>query len=380
MKNNNIFTHKFYYIEKQNTTMSENVKDNLENAIGHIGGVEQEGQSLGHLQHKIGQQESLDEEQQLGMNEFLANARSQSKITRNDDTYDEDNVPRVIDIMNGWIPVDKRELGQRAAFYPASYEFRVRPASVDDIKKWSQIDADPKKVQIHVLNRVFNEVLKSCVAIYDAGVKVSGMKINFWDRLWFILKVREVTFATKRMPNISVKNCPECDGTLNIDLNPSVLTFSFPDDDVMKYFNAATRTWTIDPQEFGIAGNVINFYLPTPEKGQLIFDWALNQSRENKTIDETFLKYLPWMLPRVGKNEDFVEKMITECKRVYKSWDTPELFSFIEQVLRNIDVEPLEKIMMTCPTCGEEVMLDVEFPKGIRPLFIAETNVKFGSK
>ena len=44
------------------------------------------------------------------------------------------------DIRDGWMDVDKRLLGERAKFYPESWQFRIRPATVEAVRNWSTID------------------------------------------------------------------------------------------------------------------------------------------------------------------------------------------------------------------------------------------------
>ena len=69
------------------------------------------------------------------------------------------------EIREGWIDVDKALLGKRAEFYPEDWNFRIRPATVEAIRNWSNIDDEnPNSV-----DDVFNEILKSCLAIIGPG-------------------------------------------------------------------------------------------------------------------------------------------------------------------------------------------------------------------
>ena len=156
--------------------------DDLENQIGDLGGEPQEESPLKgkKLQHKAayGQKEDLDESEQDSMNKFLQRTKTTKAFS---------DAP----ISQGWIPLDRAELGKRSLFYPDSYEFYVRPATVQAIKNWTAIDEE----RADVLNKVFNEIIKSCVKIVSNGEVVSWGQLNSWDRFWFVLKVREYTFA-----------------------------------------------------------------------------------------------------------------------------------------------------------------------------------------
>jgi hypothetical protein len=57
------------------------------------------------------------------------------------------------------------------------------------------------------------------------------------------------------------------------------------------------------------------------------------------------------------------------------------MFSFVDEVVRNIMVTPATNLKTTCPICGEEVTAAIRFPNGIRGLFaMGDKRKKFGKK
>ena len=152
-------------------------------------------------------------------------------------------------------------------------------------------------------------------------------------------------------------------------------------DVVQKHWNPYERVWHIDPKEYGLEKSPVTLYIPTLEKDQAILDWAIQKSRsQRKNIDNVFLRFLPWMLSKVPKDEQVLDKFITEAQHVYKSWDV-EMFEFMDDVVRNITINPSEKLRQVCPHCGEEVVSNVRFPNGVRALFKTEAkHTKFGSR
>ena len=65
---------------------------------------------------------------------------------------------------------------------------------------------------------------------------------------------------------------------------------------------------------------------------------------------------------------------------IFKSWDT-EMFSFMDDVLRNIIVMPSMNISAVCPSCGEVATSKIRFPNGISSLFnVVNKHSKFGTK
>lgn len=348
----------------------------LKNQIGNIGGLEEQVNSLEgkKLKHIPGAQKELSREQDEEMQEFLSRSRSRSKIAKHDEEV-QSSFPR---ISEGWNEIDRMEMGIRSQFYPDDWSFYIRPATVDAIKNWSAIDEE----RIDVVNTVFNDIVRTCVSIKSASGNIPWSRINSWDRFWFILKVRELTFKQGEAKIEFTDTCTECSEELTYKLEPKSLFYEFPDDDIVKkHWNPYERVWYIDPKEYGLEKSPVTLYIPTLEKDQAILDWAIQKSRtQRKNIDNVFLRFLPWMLSKVPKDEQVLDKFITEAQHVYKSWDV-EMFEFMDDVVRNITINPSEKLRQVCPHCGEEVVSNVRFPNGVRALFKTEAkHTKFGSR
>ena len=344
----------------------------FESTIGNIGNPEniESKSSLEDkkLKHTPGTHKELNQQEQATFDEFLKKSRSKSIVNKEEPVLTKD----------GWIQIDKSEMRKRALFYPSDYEFYVRPATVEAIKAWSAIDES----RIDVVNNVLNEIIKTCVKISSLEGTVSWNKLNDWDRFWFILKVREYTFMNGESKIEFEDTCAACNEEILFKLASSSLHYEFPDDDIIsKHYDESNRSWIIDPSEYDIQGPVIKLHTPTLEKTQAIIDWSIQQYQQSKKIDEVFVKFLIWMLPaKLPKDPDLFNKVVSDCKQVYKSWDS-DLFSFVDDVVRNITINQSEKLVQTCPNCGEEVISNVRFPNGISQLFKTETKYKkFGSR
>lgn len=330
----------------------------LEEQIGNLGGeplvassAEHESSSLGHAKF-FGRKPERDER--------------------------EDKVDPQL-IRTGWIELGREEFEERSQFYPADWRFFIRPATVDDIKNWSSVD----ETRLDQVDRVFNEIIKSCVKITGDTGNISWGKICSWDRFWLLNKIREYTFNTGENKISYDDECINCGQPLKFELSSSSLVFEMPDQDIIdQYWDVNERVWRIDPQEYDVNGPVIKFYVPTLEKDAAIFDWALRITRENenKRPKDTLLKFLPWMVQRVARDEKVTEKFIKDAEGVYKMWGM-DMFNLADQILRNIAVIPNEKLRVICPHCGEEVETPVRFPNGVRSLFNVQSgHKKFGKK
>lgn len=357
----------------------------LEQQIGDMGadpGVAPE-HDLGRLQHPevYGGKRTLNPEEARDMEAFLGRARKASGAARAARAADipapyqpaqsEETV-----IEGGWIPVDRQEMGQRSMYYPEEWEFFIRPATVQAIKNWTAIDEE----RPDVVNRVFNEIIKSCVKILDgSGQNMGWGSLNSWDRFWFVVKVREYTFVRGENKIEFTDECDQCGEEVTYTLDSRSMFYEFPDQEIAdKYWDG--EKWVIDPTEYDIDMPPITLYTPKIGKDQAIIDWATARSYQGQKMDEVFIRFLPWMLNKVPKDPQALDRIIKKCQGEYKSWDV-DMFEFMDDVVRNITINQSERLRTTCPHCGGEATSNVQFPDGIKALFKREGRAKkFGSR
>ena len=353
---------------------NEEFNEAMEEQIGHMGGdtINDEPKNLGKLKHIPGQREELSKDEQESRDAFetavnYKRGASQMHIVGGNDVKD------------GWVPIDRGSMGIRSQFYPMGWEFRVRPATVEAIRNWSSIDDE----NLSVVNNVMNEIIRTCVSIYDSetGLMVAWDKLKSWDRFWFILKVREYTFVNGEQALEFDEDCDNCGENVHFTLTPDALFYEFPDQDVVeRCWNQQEQYWDIDPTEYNIDHYRVKFFTPTLAKDNAILQWLYRQNEAGKHLDEVFVKFLPYMLERAPKDDTILDRMIKECQNEFKRW-TQDEFLFFDEVRRNITLNPTEKLITTCPNCGEEVRSTVRFPNGIKYLFAVQgRHKKFGSK
>ena len=346
--------------------MEDNFNDQMEKQIGDLGSKQEHG--LGKLNHIPGEKQELNELEKKDLSDFESRVEAKRG-----------HLTLTNSVTEGWIPIDRGQLGFRSLFYPSGWQFRIRPANVTAIKNWSSIDEE----NLAVVNNVMNEICKACISIYDdnTGTTIPWDKINSWDRFWFILKVREYTFVNGEQALEFDEECDECGGNVHFILNSDSLFYEFPDKEVVeRHWNAEERFWDIDPREFDVDYHKVKFYVPTLQKDTAILQWLYAQNEAGKNLDEVFIKFLPYMLERAPKDASLLDRMIRECHNEFKRWDT-ETFLFFDEVRRNITLSPTEKLITKCPNCNEEVRSTVRFPNGVKYLFaIQGKHRKFGSK
>lgn len=285
------------------------------------------------------------------------------------------------EIRDGWIFVDRDLLKERNVFYPEDWQFKIRPATVEAIKNWSVIDENnPNSV-----DTVFDEIIKNCLSITTSFGPKPWYFINAWDRLFFVLLIREYSMQEGQKKISFTKQCPNCDVDVTFELNSLSLMYDMPGEDVMECYDRERQTWNIIPADYDVEWpekEVIQLYLPTREKDSNIKNYLISRLQEDKNYkpDQVFVKFLPWLLPKISKDVNIAKNQIRKAELDFKSWDI-EQFSFMDEVLKNIMVTPDTNIVATCNSCGEEVTAPIQFPDGISSLFdINDRRKKFGKK
>lgn len=349
--------------------MSNNFDETMSMHIGDIGGEATNTNEFGKLRYTDKQDDNSE-----AMRDFTAATERirKSNILKEEYEYSENQF-----IRDGWIPIERSDMGIRSTFYPSDWVFSVKPANVVAIRNWASIDEE----NIAAVNNVMNEIIRTCVSISSEVGKISWEKINSWDRFWFIMKVHEYTFKSGEHKIEFDDECNECGETLTFTLSSANLHYSFPDDNVIdNCWDSEKGAWVINPQNYGLTNKPITLYTPTLGKDNAIVQWLYAQNQQGKKIDEVFIKFLPFMLERASKDSNVLDKQIKDCQRTFQNWDT-DMFLFMDEVIRNITVNPSEKLEQKCNNCGGEVCSNVRFPNGIKYLFVVQNrHTKFGSR
>ena len=346
--------------------MTKDIEKTLENEIGGLGAEEQVQTTMGKLKHKAayGQKEDLNDAEQESLNRFLNRGKQLKEEAE------------IVQISTGWVPVSREDMGIRSMFYPSDWEFFVKPATMKAIKNWTAIDESrPDQV-----NRVFNEIIKQCVKIDTHDAKGAGWaQINSWDRFWFILKVREYTFAMGENKVEFTDECNECGQEIQFVLTADSLHYEFPDENLVQdYWNG--KEWEIDPTEYDVDHEPIKLYTPKLGKDEAIIEWATNRHRAGGKLDETFIEFLVWLLDKPSRDPQMLERQIEKIQKEYNSWSV-EMFTFMRDVIKNVTINPSENLSTRCPQCGQETISGVQFPDGITALFgVNKPRKKFGSR
>ena len=321
------------------------------------------------LMHSVGSKQTLDKN---SVEEFL----DDKKLTKIGE-----RIGSQTEIRDGWMFVDRSLLKERDVFYPEDWQFKIRPATVEAIKNWSVVDENNP----NSIDTVFDEIIKNCLSITTSTGPKPWYSINAWDRLFFVLLIREYSMQEGQKKISFTKQCPNCDVDVTFELNSLALMYDLPGEDVMEYFDRDNQTWNIIPADYDVEWpekEYIQLYLPTREKDANIKAYLISKLQEDRNYkaDQVFIKFLPWLLPKISKDVNIAKNQIRKAEIDFKSWNI-EQFSFMDEVLKNIMVTPDTNLVAVCHSCGEEVTAPMQFPDGISSLFnINDRRKKFGKK
>lgn len=321
------------------------------------------------LMHSVGSKQTLDKNS-------VENFLDDKKLTKIGE-----RIGSQTEIRDGWMFVDRSLLKERDVFYPEDWQFKIRPATVEAIKNWSVVDENNP----NSIDTVFDEIIKNCLSITTSTGPKPWYSINAWDRLFFVLLIREYSMQEGQKKISFTKQCPNCDVDVTFELNSLALMYDLPGEDVMEYFDRDNQTWNIIPADYDVEWpekEYIQLYLPTREKDANIKAYLISKLQEDRNYkaDQVFIKFLPWLLPKISKDVNIAKNQIRKAEIDFKSWNI-EQFSFMDEVLKNIMVTPDTNLVAVCHSCGEEVTAPMQFPDGISSLFdINDRRKKFGKK
>lgn len=344
--------------------------NSVENEIGNLGGTSSSvlNKKIPYANEILGIKDNLSSDEKQDMDDFISKTSFRKKKKEKEE----------ISISSGWLPLDKEEMGLRSIFYPQNWTFYIKAATVNAIKNWTSIDES----KIDQINNALTDIIRTCVKIDTGSTFSAGWKdINSWDRFWFILKVKELSFNSGENEIKYDDVCPECNEPITYVLNSRSLNYEFPDQDLIDKYWTGT-CWEIDPSEYGVSDyQPVKLYTPTLGKDDMIIQWATQKAQNNQKIDESFINYLTWMLNKPSNSLQNFDVQVSRIKKEYFNWNL-DMFNFMTDVIKNLSVNQSEKLTMKCPNCSMEVSSTVQFPDGVKSLFVIENkNIKkFGSR
>ena len=266
----------------------------------------------------------------------------------------------------GWKNLPVQILPSKGMFYPDGTKLAIRAAEVREIRHFSTIDDDDR---LDIEDKL-SYILDRCLRIDFPGEGVvSYLDLKQEDRFFIIMAVRDLTFVRGENSILlqltkTCKETPDCPYKDGIELRTGVLSSYELDDRIIKYYDVETRTFVFDVKKIG---KRIEMSIPSIGVTKAISKFVSDVSKRGSDVDEGFLKIAPFLF---NEWRDLTTDKISLRMRETDYW-TKEEYSLYFELSEKIKLGTELNVKQKCPVCGdEEVTADINFPSGIRSLFV----------
>lgn len=261
-------------------------------------------------------------------------------------------------LLPGYHEIYSEEFPSGGLFYPKDVRFFIRAASVKEIRHFSTIDeTDPFSV-----DEALTDIIKGCLMMRSPGKRVSFKDLKEEDRIHIILAIRELTFVDGENMLAIPKRCEECQTDNQIPIKNSSFTFNGIDDKISKYYNTETRIFEIETKSLG----VIKMEPPSIGVMMEVTKYIRTKAKDGKKLDQSFLKVLPYL---ISDWKGLNVKKIQSLELAYMQWNTKK-FQTMNALSAMVKVGVKEILNSECEGCGSEVSATIQFPGGIKSLFV----------
>lgn len=259
------------------------------------------------------------------------------------------------DVHLGWIEINVEDLPSQGKFYPSDAVLQIRAAQVAEIRHYSTLDES----NLIDIESKLNSLVKGCARLKSGAKMLSYKDILEEDRIFLLLSIRDLTFPEPE--NKLMLKGTDSDGIdFDVELNVKYFDTEQVPDEIEQYYDAEKRAYVIQTKS---AGEVI-MAPPTIGVMEEVTSYMQSRRSERKTWDQSFVQILPYI------RQDwrgFNSKKIFELEVEFQGWSRSKymiIYRLAEKI--KIGVKPDLKVDRQ----GEEVLVPLNFPGGIKSLFI----------
>lgn len=265
--------------------------------------------------------------------------------------------PRILKI--GRYKIDRTYMPY-GGLYPKSWQFEIRAALGKEISYFSTIDTeDPLSVFDGM-----NKICESCVFITDTEkkIRIPSSKINEMDRVWFVLKVRDLTIPERENKIVLHEKCKYCGAEQDIEISSDTIIEKPMSEFAKKYWNEETGKFEFKTSSYGI----ITILPSTIELARIFMDYMQTVDKENN--DDFFIKRFNLFV------DESDLRVPSECaKNAYNRFiatvNEPKKFALYQKIEKELELGLDDKLCHVCNSCGKELHIPVRFPNGLENIF-----------
>jgi hypothetical protein len=275
---------------------------------------------------------------------------------------DDDEIKRINESV-GYISLNLTELPSKGRFYRNDFNLSLRAARVSEIRDFSIIDED----NIRDVDEKLNSILVSCTRVMFGSTRGSYKDILEEDRIYVILKIKELTFKNgenKLMMPVKERKCSSnvCESQDSVELKTDNLQFHEEDEILPKYYDEERRCYVIPTKNHG----EIIMAPPTIGVMRAITDYIKTREEQGLKWDQSSLQVLPYVH---REWRGFTDKEIFAAVTEFQGWNSGK-FSVVYRLAEKMKIGVKPELTYPCKGCSAEVTVPLSFPGGIKSLFI----------
>jgi|LakMenEpi03Aug12_release.lakeMendotaPanAssembly.Ray.scaffolds.fasta_scaffold06823_16 hypothetical protein len=257
----------------------------------------------------------------------------------------------------GYINLLMTNLPSKGRFYRNDMRISIRAARVLEIREFSTMDEN----SILDVDEKLNSILNSCCRIEYGGRRGSHKDILEEDRLFIILSIRELTFATGENRLMINAKCNNCKNDNSYELRTNILQY-YNTDEYDKYYDEEYRAFKFETKSSG----TIVMAPPTIGVMRTVTEYIKEKEEKKENWDKSFLQLLPY-LQRDWRGFD--KNGIFNANVEFNGWSANK-YSTVYRLAEKIRVGVKQELTCQCGNCDGEVTVPITFPGGIKGLFV----------
>ena len=264
----------------------------------------------------------------------------------------------------GWKPMPVENLPSGGRFYPADTTLEIRAAAAQEIRHFSTIDEnDPLD-----MDDKLNMVIDKCLRMRFPDRHATWKDLKEEDRFYLIFAIRDLTFINGENKLFMTLKCGrECAGdgtyTEKVELAKENFEYYQIDEKLMEHYDEKERCFVINSPKVG----TIRMYIPSLGITTFIKNFIRKKVKDNEYYDKAFLKIAPFVFAdhRTVTDKTYQDKV--QESMGYSPLQLSAMIRMAEMIRFGVKTE----ILRPCKQCGVEVRTPLNFPGGVKSLFLS---------
>lgn len=263
----------------------------------------------------------------------------------------------------GWKPMPIENIPSQGRFYPEGTTLEIRAAQVQEIRHFSTIDEnDPLD-----MDDKLNMIVDKCMRMRFPDRHATWKDLKEEDRFYLIFAIRDLTFVNGENKLFLTLKCGrECvgDGSYNerVELVKENFEYYEIDDKLMQYYNPEERCFVVDSPKVG----TIRMYIPSLGITTFIKNHIRKKVRDNEFFDKAFLKLAPFVFPDWRSLDAKAYQAKVQESMGWSPLKLSAMLRMAEMIRFGVKTE----LRRPCKQCGVEVHTPLNFPGGVKSLFL----------